>query len=168
VEPFPTTAVFFPFRRGEVFTAEEYQSHYESTTIVPRRLFLLHSRKEPSPEGTNNINKSAVPRGKNIRKKKGEKSSNFGEILKKLYFLVCWKARQRASHANPQPSARYQTFYTWKALQVRSAVGIATRTIYSWGRVGEGRVICETMPFVNRSSDQLQIQNQDSQYYFAP
>jgi hypothetical protein len=148
---------------------EEYQSQYESTTIVPRRLFLLHSREEPSPEGSSNINKSAVPRGKNIRKKKGKKSSNFGEIPKKLYFLVCWKARQRASHATPQPSAsRYQTFYTWRALQVQSVVGIFTRKIYSRGRVGEGRMICEMMPFVNRSSDQLQIQNQDSQYYFAP
>jgi hypothetical protein len=33
---------------------------------------------------------------------------------------------------------------------------------------GEGGVICETVPFDNRSSDQLQTQNQDSQYYFAP
>ncbi len=33
---------------------------------------------------------------------------------------------------------------------------------------GEGGVICETVPFVNGSSDQLQTQNQDSQYYSAP
>jgi hypothetical protein len=33
---------------------------------------------------------------------------------------------------------------------------------------GEGGVICETVPFVNGSSDQLQIQDQDSQYYSAP
>jgi hypothetical protein len=33
---------------------------------------------------------------------------------------------------------------------------------------GEGGVICETVPFINGSSDQLQTQNQDSQYYSAP
>ena len=36
------------------------------------------------------------------------------------------------------------------------------------GGGGEGGVICETVPFVNGSSDQLQTQNQDSQYYSAP
>jgi hypothetical protein len=61
-----------------------------------------------------NIKKSAVPRGENISKKKGKKSSNFGEIIIKLYFLVRWKARQRATHATPHLSAsRYRTFYTW-------------------------------------------------------
>jgi hypothetical protein len=29
-------------------------------------------------------------------------------------------------------------------------------------------VICETVPFINGSSDQLQTQDQDSQYYSAP
>ncbi len=33
---------------------------------------------------------------------------------------------------------------------------------------GEGGVICETVPFANGSSDRLQIQEQDSQYYSAP
>jgi hypothetical protein len=54
---------------------------------------LLQSREQPSPEGLSNIKKSAVSRGENIRKKKGEKSSNFGEIIKKLYSFVWWKAR---------------------------------------------------------------------------
>jgi hypothetical protein len=36
------------------------------------------------------------------------------------------------------------------------------------GGGGKGGVICKTVPFgVNRSSDQLQTQNQDSQYYSA-
>ncbi len=30
-------------------------------------------------------------------------SYNFGEIIKKLYFLVWWKAHQRATHATPPP-----------------------------------------------------------------
>ncbi len=44
-------------------------------------------------------------------------SSNFGEIIRKLYFLVWWKARQRATHATPHLSAsRYRTVYTcWAA-----------------------------------------------------
>ncbi len=33
---------------------------------------------------------------------------------------------------------------------------------------GGGGGKCETVPFVNGSSDQLQTQNQDSQYHFAP
>jgi hypothetical protein len=95
-------------------------------------------------------------------------SSNFGEIIKKLYFLVWWKARQRATHATPYLSAsRYRTFSTcWTAKcewDVRDLLPRITR-----GGGGEGGVICETMPFVNGSSDQLQTQNQDSQYYSAP
>ncbi len=95
-------------------------------------------------------------------------SSNFGEIIKKLHSLVWWKARQRATHATPHLSAsRYRTFYTcWTAkceLDVRDLLaGITHRG------GGEGGVICETVPFVNRPSDQLQTQDQDSQYYSAP
>ncbi len=51
--------------------------------------------------------------------------------------------------------------------QVRSASATSTREILLRGG-GEGGVICETVPFVNGSSDQLQIQDQDSQYYSAP
>jgi len=38
----------------------------------------------------------------------------------------------------------------------------------SLGGGGEGGVICETLPFVNGTSDRLQAQNQDSQYHSAP
>jgi hypothetical protein len=44
--------------------------------------------------------------------------------------------------------------------QVRDLLAGITR-----GGGGEGGMICETVPFVNGSSDQLQTQNQDSQYY---
>ncbi len=95
-------------------------------------------------------------------------SSNFGEINRKLYFLVWWKARQRATQATPHlSSSRYRTFPTcWMAkceLDVREVLARITR-----GGGGEGRVICKTVPFVNGSSDQLPTQNQDSQYYSAP
>jgi hypothetical protein len=46
--------------------------------------------------------------------------------------------------------------------QVRDLLASITR-----GR-GEGGVICKTVPFDNGSSDQLQTQNQDSQYHSAP
>jgi len=49
-------------------------------------------------------------------------------------------------------------------LHVRDLLAGITRG----GGGGEGGVICETVPFVNGSSDQLQTQNQDSQYYSAP
>jgi hypothetical protein len=40
----------------------------------------------------NNIKKSAVSRGENIRKKTGQKSCKYGEIIKKPYFFVWGKA----------------------------------------------------------------------------
>jgi hypothetical protein len=55
---------------------------------VPRRLFCATQQRIAITWKLNNIKKSAVPRGENISKKKGEKSCNFGEIIKKLYFLV--------------------------------------------------------------------------------
>ncbi len=39
---------------------------------------------------------------------------------------------------------------------------------FTRGGGGEGGVICETVPFINGSSDRLQTQDQDSQYYSAP
>jgi hypothetical protein len=119
---------------------------------VPWRLFFA-TQQRIAIEGSSNIKKSAVPRGENIRKKKGEKSSNFGEIIKKLHFLVWWKARQRATHANPHPSASsYRTFYTWRAASAIRRYDIYSRDSLAGGG-GEGGVICETMPFVNESSD---------------
>ena len=69
--------------------------------------FLLHSREQPSPEGLNNIKKSAVSRGENQKnqKKTGQKSCKYGEIIKKPYFFVWGKARQRATQATPHPTA---------------------------------------------------------------
>jgi hypothetical protein len=81
---------------------------------VPRRLFFAAQQRIAITWKPSNIKNSPVQRGENISKKNGEMSSNFGEIIKKLYFLVWWKARQRATHATPHLSAsRYRTFYTW-------------------------------------------------------
>jgi hypothetical protein len=93
-------------------------------------------------------------------------SNNFGEIIKKPYFLVCWKARQRTTHATPPPLLLRHIFHRLDGKcepQVRDLLASITR-----GRGGEGGVICKTMPFDNGSSDQLQTQNQDSQYHSAP
>ncbi len=95
-------------------------------------------------------------------------SCNFGEIIKKSYFLVLWKAHQRATHATPHLSAsRYRTFSTcWTANANRKCEIYLREALAGVG--GEDVVICETVPFDNGSSDRLQTQNQDSQYYSAP
>ena len=94
-------------------------------------------------------------------------SSNFGEIIKKLYFLVWWKARQRATHATPHLSAsRYRTFSTCWTASANPKCDIYSGE--SLAEEGGGGVICETVPFDNGLSDRLQTQNQDSQYYSAP
>jgi hypothetical protein len=61
-------------------------------------------------------------------------SSNFGEIIKKQYFLVWWKARQRATHATPHLSAsRYRTFYTWWTASVNRKCKIYLRESLAGG-----------------------------------
>jgi hypothetical protein len=61
----------------------------------------------------NNIKISSVSRGENISKKTGQKSSKYGEFIKKPNF--CGKARQRATQATPHPTAsRIRRVYTWK------------------------------------------------------
>jgi hypothetical protein len=68
----------------------------------------------------------------------------------------------------PPTSPRAVTaHFTRVGRQVGSASARFTRKNHSRGR-GEGRVICETVPFVNRSSDRLQTLNEDSQYHSAP
>ena len=94
-------------------------------------------------------------------------SCNFGEIIKKLYLLVWWKARQRAPHATPHLSAsRFRTFYMWWTASVNCKCEIYLQESLVGGK--EGGVICETVPFDNGLSDRLQTQNQDSQHYSAP
>jgi hypothetical protein len=63
----------------------------------------------------NNIKKSSVSREENISKKTGQKSSKYGEFIKKPNFCGWGKARQRATHATPHPTAsRIRGVYTWK------------------------------------------------------
>ncbi len=89
-------------------------------------------------------------------------SCNLGEIIKKLYFLVWWKARQRATHATPHLSAsRYRTFSTCWTASADHKCEIYLRE--SLAGEGEGGVICETVPFDNGSLDRLQTQEEDSQ-----
>ncbi len=98
-----------------------------------------------SPEGIrarslSNIKKSSVQRGEDISKKNGEMSSNFGEIIKKLYFfLVWWKASQRATHATPHLSAsRYRIFYMWWTASANSECEIYLRESLAKGGGGRG------------------------------
>jgi hypothetical protein len=63
----------------------------------------------------NNIKKSSVSRGENISKKTGQKSSKYGEFIKKPNFCVWGKALQRATQATPHPTAsRIRGVYTWR------------------------------------------------------
>jgi hypothetical protein len=63
----------------------------------------------------NNIKKSSVSRAENISKKTGQKSSKYGEFIKKPNFCVWGKARQRATQATPHPTAsRIRGVYTWR------------------------------------------------------
>ncbi len=70
----------------------------------------------------------------------------------------------------PPPPFRAEKSHIFhmESRQVRSADAISTLGIYSWGKGGGGGEKCETVPFVNRSSNQLQTQNQDSKYHSAP
>jgi hypothetical protein len=64
-------------------------------------------------------------------------SSNFREIIKKLYFLVWWKARQRATHATPHLSAsHYRTFYTWWTASANRKCEIYSPESLAGGRAG--------------------------------
>ncbi len=63
----------------------------------------------------------------------------------------------------PTSGRAVTTHFTRGGRQVRTASARITR-----GGGGGGGVIFETVPFVNGSLDQLQTQNQDSQYYSAP
>ncbi len=98
--------------------------------------FLLHNRESPSPGSLSNIKNSAVLRRENISKKNGEMSCNFGEIIKKLYLLVWWKARQRATHATPHLSAsRYRTFsMCWTASENRKCEIYLRESLAGGGR----------------------------------
>jgi hypothetical protein len=56
--------------------------------MVVCRFFFATQQRIAITESSSNTKKPAVPRGEDIRKKKGEKSCNFGEIIKKLHFIV--------------------------------------------------------------------------------
>jgi hypothetical protein len=75
----------------------------------------------------NNIKKSAVSRGENISKRTGQKSSKYGEIIKKPYFCVWGKGRQMASQATPHPTASRSAEFT-RGKNAIPGRGFGTRT----------------------------------------
>jgi hypothetical protein len=69
--------------------------------------------------------------------------------------LLCFKKpSQAATHAKPPTSSQVATaeFYVVER-NVPFAGAVFTHRIHSRDERGEGGVICETMPFVNGSSD---------------
>ncbi len=115
--------------------------------------FLLHNREQPSPRSLINIKKYAVQRGEDISKKNDEMSYNFGEIIKKLYFLVSRKPVRGLPMPSPPP-LRQPLPHIFQVVDGKVWFGSATftRGIHSREGRGEGGVICETMPFDNGSS----------------
>ncbi len=137
--------------------------------IVPRRQFFAAQQRIAVTQKPNYIKKSAVQRGEEISKKNGEMSYNFGEIINKLYFLVSRKPARGLPTPSPPPLRKLPLWiFHVVDSNVRFAGSVFTRRIHSREERGEGRVICETMPFDNGSSDRLQIQQEDRQQYSAP
>ncbi len=70
--------------------------------------------------------------------------------------------------ASPPPPCKFQRrIYHVVERNVRVAGAVFTRQIYSRDGGGEGRVICESMPFDNGSLDLAQIQHKDGQWCSA-
>ncbi len=85
-------------------------------------------------------------------------SFNFGEIIKKLYFLVSRKPARELPMPSPPPLRKLppHIFHVVDG-KVRFAGATFTRGIHSREGRGEGGVICKTMTFDNGSSDRVQI-----------
>jgi hypothetical protein len=103
-----------------------------------------------------------------ISERRKAKSHVTSEKSSKNYISLCeGKPAKGLPTPSPHPSAsHYRTFYTWWTASANRKCEIYSRDLLAGG--GGGGVICETVPFVNGSSDRLQTQNQDSQYYSAP
>jgi hypothetical protein len=113
---------------------------------------------------------SAVPRGENISKKKGEKSSQVTlEKPSKNYISVFGGKPARGLPTPPPtpPLADIAHFTCGEPASATRRCDFYSQDLLA-GEGGEGGVICKTVPFDNGSSDQLQIQHQYSQYYSAP
>jgi hypothetical protein len=81
-------------------------------------------------------------------------SYNFGEIIKKLYFLVSRKPTRGLPTPYPPPLRKLPSriFHVVDG-DVRFAGPVFTRGIHSREERKEGGVICETMPFDKGSLD---------------
>ncbi len=140
--------------------------HYNITIQLCRGgYFLLHNREQPSPRSLINIKKFAVQLGEDISKKNGEMSCNFGEIIKKLYFLVSRKPTRGLPMPSPPLSAsRYRTFSTcWTASAVCGCDFYPRKSLVGGG--GRGNLLCHS---ITDHRIRLQIQHEDSQQYSAP
>ncbi len=95
-------------------------------------------------------------------------SCNFGEIIKKLNFPCLVESPPEGYPRHPQPLCEPLP-HIFHVLDGKCEPASARFTCENHSREGgEGGVICKTVPFNNWSSDRLQTQNQDSQYYSAP
>jgi hypothetical protein len=95
-------------------------------------------------------------------------SCKFGEIIKNFISLFGGKPARGLPTPPPTSLPAVTAHFPHVELQVRTASARFTCENHLQEGGGEGGVICETVPFDNRSLDQLQTQNQDSQHYSAP
>ncbi len=91
------------------------------------------------------------------------------EKSSKNYISLLGGKPARGLHTPPptSPGAVTKHFSTCWTASANRKCEIYSRESLAEGGGGRG-AICETVPFVNGSSDRLRTQNQDSQYYSAP
>ncbi len=96
-------------------------------------------------------------------------SYNFGEIIKKLNSLFQESKPSRHSRLPPPTSSQVATadFACGGEKCASCRRSFHSPDLLARWR-GEGGVICESMPFNNRSSDRAQIQHEDRQWCSAP
>ncbi len=110
-------------------------------------VFWLHGREQPSPNGVDNIKKSAVSRGKNISKITGQKSSKYGEIIKKL-ISVFGESPLEVYPSHPPPY-RIDNLHVERTL-FQDANVESRRGIETW-RKGKGEKIMQNLKTQQRN-----------------
>ncbi len=139
---------------------------------VPRSLFLLPYREQPSPQVLNTIKRCSVQRRERIKKNMAQKSSKFGEIIKKLQPL------KKMSQTKPHPSVPPPTHQvSWRVFSPGFPRGEPRPAElrrqndppFRMAKIrGEGGVICGLIQLINGLIVFCQIQTEDGQSCAAP
>ncbi len=135
---------------------------------MPRRLFFCYTAENSHHLEAQVTSKNPQFQEEKISERRKARSQVTLEKSSKNYIsLFCGKPARGRPTPPPTPPRREIAHFT----RGEPASAICGRDFYSRNLLaggGEGGVKCETVPFVNGSSDQLQTQNQNSQYHSAP